>query len=105
MTNKIIWAIVICLVLWLILSCGGDKSLQELREDFEKDMTNNFAVMLPKDIAQCAAKALSKYLSDEEIALMMGSFTDRVSNPEKGMALQQKLQSRQFLKRFIDECQ
>ena len=105
MKNKIILALVGLLILWFIASCSGDKSPQELRADFEKEMANNFAQMIPKDIAQCAAKTLSKALNDEEIALIMGSFADRVSNPEKGMALQQKLQSRQFLERFINECQ
>ena len=106
MKNKIILALVIVFVLWLISSCGGDKSPQELRADFEKEMAGNVKQMLglPKSTAECVAKALSKTLSDDEISLMMGSFMDRASNPEKGMAIQRKIQSEQFLLRLVKEC-
>ena len=106
MKNKVIIAIIAVFVLWLIGNCGGDKSPQELRADFEEEMAGNVKSMLglPKSTAKCVAKALSKSLSDEEISLMMGSFMDRASNPEKVMAIQRKIQSEQFLRRLVNEC-
>ncbi|MGX3045373.1 hypothetical protein [Helicobacter sp. T3_23-1056] len=114
MLNVSVYCVLGILCMFVLTSCDNKKTPQDLRAKFESQLKSGFSIMLPlvntesrlpKDAPKCLAKAASQTFSDEEVRLIIdSSFSERMQNAESIMAIQQKIESPQFMLRFFKNC-
>ncbi|RDU61332.1 hypothetical protein [Helicobacter sp. MIT 14-3879] len=104
------YAVMVVLIL-MCCGCGSDEP-RDLRTELEKQLAENLKLLnsvsgqnIPNEIMQCAAKAATKSFSDEEVKLIIdSSLSERLSNPQKMMSIQEKMQDERFLAQFVLQC-
>lgn len=109
---KVVFKSIIAIAMFLFMGCG-EKSPQDLRTEFEQmaESTMSLAAAtlspnrVPREVLKCTAKRMVDMFSDEEIRLMLdSSFSERLNNTTKIMAIQNKMESPDVSNMLLAQC-
>lgn len=109
---RVVFKSIIAIAMFLFMGCG-EKSPQDLRTEFEQMAESAMSLAsatqspnrVPREVLKCGSKKLVDMFSDEEIRLMLdSSFTERLNNATKIMAIQNKMQSPDVANMILAQC-
>ena len=109
---RVVFKSIISIAMFLFMGCG-EKSPQDLRTEFEQMAESAMSLAsatqspnrVPREVLKCGSKKLVDMFSDEEIRLMLdSSFTERLNNATKIMAIQNKMQSPDVANMILAQC-